>query len=330
MATLADPRHRPRRLRRELADAAAHRRAGVRRAGARSSRRWPTPSRRSAATSRRSRTSSPSRPSTLDAATESLRVQRPFLDRPRPRSRGLLGRDRGAAGRAAAAQRRDRRRHAVQKRAVDAQRRARPRRSTSVRDLAEAPGHERGAARADRDGHHAQPAAALLRPVRDGLQLLELLLDVPRRALLRARQHRPRPARARQHGRPPGGQLGLDGRRRARQRRGRARGQRRSTRRASRTAPPSAPTAAPTARPASAASSSAQARFLPGRSTRSPATRARPASRARPSPAARACPTGQTFTRRARDGPVRRHAGVRAPMSAALDTSIGHRRRWRS
>ena len=149
--------------------------------------------------------------------------------------------------------------------------------------------HQRGAARPHRHRHHAQPAAALLRPVRDGLQLLQLLLHLPRRALLRARHHRLGPARAGQHDRQAGGLARLDGRRRARQRRGRAGGDA-----AVRAGPAvrrrrDAQTAAPTARPASAATSSAT-RASSRPSTRSPATRARPACRARPSPAARACP----------------------------------------
>ena len=111
--------------------------------------------------------------------------------------------------------------------------------------------------RADRDGHHAQPAAALLRPVRHGLQRPELLLHLPRRALLRGRQHRPVAARAAQLRRPAGRLARLDGRRRAGQRPARSSRATSSTCTATRTARRSRPTGAPTARPASAATSSA-------------------------------------------------------------------------
>ena len=147
--------------------------------------------------------------------------------------------------------------------------------------------HQRRAARPDRDRHHAQPAAALLRPVRDRLQLLELLLTYlaehfsepdttgsAQRALLNL-------------DRPPGGLARLDGRRRARQRRGRARAARRST-------PGPAYGAAIDARRARrlrgrpARLRRAPGALLPDQRTRSPATRASPGL------------PGPTFTGRAR------------------------------
>ena len=151
----------------------AHRRAGVRAEGRAVHRRWPTRSRRSAATSRRSRRRSPSRRRRCDVGIESFRVQRPFLadlDRASARtSRGATAELRGALP--------------TLNRAVEVGmpvQRARARRSTrscgktldQLRELAEAPGTQPGVRGLDRDRHHAQPAAALLRPVRDGLQLL--------------------------------------------------------------------------------------------------------------------------------------------------------------
>ena len=50
--------------------------------------------------------------------------------------------------------------------------------------------HDRRAARPDGDRRHAAAAAALPRPVRHGLQLLEHLLDLRGRAPLGARRHR--------------------------------------------------------------------------------------------------------------------------------------------
>ena len=126
----------------------------------------------SGATPRRCKPRSPSSPSTLDAAIASLRVQRPFLAELDDVLRGLL------------AARRAELRGALPdiNPALEAGTRvqqARARRSTSgsrtrfdaLHDLAAAPSTNAAHPRADRDGQDAQPAAALLRPVRDGLQL---------------------------------------------------------------------------------------------------------------------------------------------------------------
>ena len=131
----------------------------------------------------------------------------------------------------------------------------------ALEDLTSAPSTNAAHARADRDGHDAQPAAALLRPVRHGLQRLELLLDLPRRALLRARLDRPVPARAAQH--RPAARTTRSARWAPTSRPTARRSSRatRSTCTATPTAPRSPPTGARTARPASAATSSATPRF---------------------------------------------------------------------
>ena len=163
-------------------------------------------------------------PPTMDAAIASFRVQRPFLRELTTFSEDFSGATAELRG---------------------ALPDVNPALETGTRDPAagpraqrEARGHVQGDRRpdlgavdqrrdprADRDRHHAQPAAALLRPVRHGLQRPELLLHLPRRALLRGRQHRPVAARARQHRRPPGRLARLDRRRRAGQRQRGHRGQ---------------------------------------------------------------------------------------------------------
>ena len=163
-------------------------------------------------------------PATLDVAIASFRVQRPFLRRADRVLRGLLRRDPRAARRAARRQPGARDRHPRPAPRAGAQREARGHvRRARGPDLRAV--DERRPARADRDGHDAQPAAALLRPVRHRLQRPELLLHLPRRALLRARQDRPVPARAANIDRPPGRLARLDGRGRAGQRQRGHRGQ---------------------------------------------------------------------------------------------------------
>ena len=156
-------------------------------------------------------------PATMDAGISSFRVQRPFLAHLTAFSKRLLRRDARAARRAARHQpgARDRDAHPAPRARAQQEARGHVRRAPGP-DLRAV--HERRAPRADRDGHDAQPAAALLRPLRHGLQRAELLLHLPRRALLRARQHRRGPARARQLGGPAGRLAGLDGRRPAGQR----------------------------------------------------------------------------------------------------------------
>ena len=156
-------------------------------------------------------------PPTMDVAIESFRVQRPFLanlegfgDDFAPATaelRGALPTLNRAVDVAIP----------VNKRAPRAQRGARQDARPAARARRGA-GHAARRPRPRRDRHHAQPAAEVLRPVRDGLQLAELLLHLPGRALLRAGHDRLRAARARQHGRPAGRRRRLDGRRRARQR----------------------------------------------------------------------------------------------------------------
>ena len=238
----------------------------------------------------------------MDAAIESFRVQRPFLAELTAFSKDFSGATAGAARRAAGHQPGARDRHARPD--------ARCPRSTSeledtfdaLHDLTSAPSTNAAHPRAHRDGHHAQPAAALLRPVRDRLQRAELLLHLPRRALLRARQHRPGAARAAQLRRPAGRLARLDGRRRAGQRPGGQAGQH----------------AVPARRPVRRGDHARRARRLRGRPARLPrAQRAllrqelqdRPgraharAPRARPTRAAPRVPKGQTYTSTPETGP---------------------------
>ena len=156
-------------------------------------------------------------PPTMDAAISSFQVQRPFLRELTDVLRGLLGRDQRAARRAARHQPGARDRHAGPEARPRAQREARGHvRGAQGPDLGAV--DQRRDPRADRHRHHAQPAAALLRPVRHGLQRPDLLLHLPRRALLRGRQHRRVAARAAQLRRPAGRLDRLDRRRRAGQR----------------------------------------------------------------------------------------------------------------
>ena len=80
------------------------------------------------------------------------------------------------------------------------------------------PGDERRAERAERDGLDAQPDDPLPRPVRHGLQRLELLLGAARRPRLRADQLRDGAARAAAVRQPPDQQRRRPGRDPARQR----------------------------------------------------------------------------------------------------------------
>ena len=162
-------------------------------------------------------------PSTLDVGTESFRVQQPFLDDLTAFSKDFAGATDELRGALPPVNRAVEVGTPVQERSVKLNDELRKTLGT-VQGRRRGARHQRGAARPHRDGHDAQPAAALLRPVRDGLQLLELLLDVPGRALLRAGHDRVSPARAGQHDGPPGGLARLDGRRRAGQRQGRDRG----------------------------------------------------------------------------------------------------------
>ena len=291
----------------------------------------------------------------------SLRVQRPFLDDTAAFSRDLARRRRtSCAARCRASTARSRSARRCSRRSVAAQRRARRTRSTRCSDLAEHADDQRGAARPDRHGDHAQPAAALPRPVPDGLQLLELLLDVRRRALLRARPDAAPPQRALLNSRRPSQDNGVGaiGRRRAGQRREHARHRRRH-------AVPARPAVrrrgrrrrhAPTARPASSGYPSAanrvgstlgQATYQHVVSTRTPATPAADLGpsydsrrqRRRRRPRARARAAGRDVHRRARRprrctaaGPMRRsrQRGPSAPSTARRDRARRRRDRART
>ena len=119
-------------------------------------------------------------PPTLDAGTASLRVQRPFLEHTAALSRDLDAATTELRGALPTRQPRAARRHAGAA--------ALGRSSTTtlqgalgaLEDLVEAPTTNGVAARPDGHGRHAAAAAALPRPVRHGLQLLEHLLDASR------------------------------------------------------------------------------------------------------------------------------------------------------
>ena len=252
----------------------------------------------------------------MDAAIASFRVQRPFLADLTTFSKDFSRRDARAARRAAAAQPGARDRHAACSSGVPrAQRRARARRSTRS---ATSPRRRRPTPRSaalTAHGHHAQPAAALLRPVRDGLQRAELLLHLPRRALLRAR-HAParRSARCSTSPAPQDDSARLDGRRRAGQRQERQAGHAAVRCRTSRTARRSRPTAAPTARPASAATSSATRASTRSKYKIDPRPADARRRRARRSRAARGCRRARRSRpspRPARTRPCPRRSGER-------------------
>ena len=136
------------------------------------SRRWPTPSRRSRATRRRSRTTISKSPPTLRAGTESLRVQRPFLEHTAALSRDLdtaTTELRGALPTVNSALRVG---TPVQRRSVALNDNLQGALG-ALEDLVKAPDHGRLAARPDGHRRHAAAPAALPGPVRDGLQLLE-------------------------------------------------------------------------------------------------------------------------------------------------------------
>ena len=139
-------------------------------------------------------------PPTLRAGTSSLRVQRPFLEHTAALSRDLDTRRRPSCARALPTVNSALRVGTpVQRRSValNDELAGRARRARGPRQGAD---HGRLAARPDGDGGHAAAAAALPRPVRHGLQHLEHLLDLRRRAPLGARRHRLLAARAAQHG----------------------------------------------------------------------------------------------------------------------------------
>ena len=73
-------------------------------------------------------------------------------------------------------------------------------RARRPREPRQGPDHGRLAARADGHRRHAAAPAALPGPVRDGLQLLEHLLDLRGRAPVGSRRHRVLAARAAEHG----------------------------------------------------------------------------------------------------------------------------------
>ena len=182
----------------ELADTAADRRAGLRAAAPRCSPRWPTRSRRSGRDEGALKETISKSPPTMDVAIESFRVQRPFLANlegfgkdfapATAELRGALPTLNRAIDKAIPVQRRAPELNEELGKTLD-----------QLRELAAGARHAARRPRPRRDGHDAQPAAALLRPVRDGLQLAQLLLHLPGRALLRARHDRLRAARAAQH-----------------------------------------------------------------------------------------------------------------------------------
>ena len=139
--------------------------------------------------------SSPSRRRRWTRRSPSFRVQRPFLADLTTFSKDFSGATHELRGALPDAQPGARDRHAgAAARVPRAQRRLEDT-FDALRDLAESRRHQRRASAAlTAHGHHAQPAAALLRPVRDGLQRAELLLHLPRRALLRARHAPARPS----------------------------------------------------------------------------------------------------------------------------------------
>ena len=234
-----------------------------------SSRRWPTPSRPSRATRRRSRSTISKSPPTLRAGTAVAaraapvpRAHRGAVARPRHRRRpSCAARCRRSTRRCASARRCSGARSPLNDNLQGA--------LGALEDLVKAPDHGRLAARPHGHRRHAAAPAALPRPVRHGLQLLEHLLDLRRRAPLGARRHRLLAARAAEHGHAGAGHRRhrLVGRQRVRPRQGRAAGQRRpvrpqqrlrarpSTRRATPTAAPARPaTSRPTTRCATRAS----------------------------------------------------------------------------
>ena len=179
----------------------ADRRAGLEAPTRTCSPRWPTPSRRSRATRRRCKDTIAKSPPTLDAAIASFRVQRPFLDDTDRVLARLLGATPRAARRAADAQPALEIGTPVQRRSVAAQRRPRRTRSARSRTSSRRPTTAGALRGLTATVSTLNPQLRFLRPVRDGLQHPELLLDLPRRALLRARRHRLVAARAAQLGR---------------------------------------------------------------------------------------------------------------------------------
>ena len=171
--------------------------------------------------------------------------------------------------------------------APDARAQPPPRRDLQVPHRAGAVARQRHRRRrADGDDEHADAADALPRPVRHGLQLLELQLDLPGRPHHRPGRRRGQIQRIR----------GEDGQRRP----GRAEPVRRGVpdqgpARAALRRAPSTPTATRTASRASAATCSTSPTGST-RACRSSASRSPPATRARPSPAAPRVPEGETFT----------------------------------
>ena len=195
-------------------------------------------------------------------------------DAPVPRPPGRhLRRGPGHRGRAArepaGGQPRARRRHAgaAARAAVHRGPRGHAARAALPGEVADDRHHAR---RPDRHDAHAEPDAALRRPARHRLQLLHVLLDVPRRPHLRRGRDRHRAARAGQAGAARAGELAAvlrrDGARQRRSHRPRPAG---AVRRRGAAARPALrrggrpATATPTASPASAATSSAWRRASP-------------------------------------------------------------------
>ena len=162
----------------------------------------------------------------------------------------------------------------------------------ALKDLAQRPGHEHRAERADVDRRDAQPDAPLPRAVPDRVQQLELLVDdtspstSPRRRASGSRSARcstsqPAQTEQRRHRRRlrPG----------QRRQSPTARSAATSSSTAPRTAPRSTTRATPTARSASAATRRSSTTSTRRAATSRP-TRTRPATRDRRTTAARACP----------------------------------------
>ena len=138
-------------------------------------------------------------------ATESLRVQQPFLVDLTTLGEQLDPGDGVAEDGAPGAQPGDRGGDEDARADADPEPRGWRKSSTALKSLVLAPGTEHGAQRPERDRRHAQPDGPLPRPVRDRVQRLELLVDVRGRAPLGADDLRLRPARHAQLRHPTSG-----------------------------------------------------------------------------------------------------------------------------
>ena len=271
-------------------------------------------------------------PPTMDVAIESFRVQRPFLADLEGFGEDFSPATADLRDALPTLNRAVKTGIPVQQRAARPQRGARQDARPAARALLGAR-HAAGAPRAGATVDDAQPAAALLRPVRDGLQLPELLLHLPRRALLRARQHRLGAARAAQ---PPPRRTTASARWAPTSRpTARAPRARRSSRRTSPTPRRSRPTARRTARRASAAGSSATPSGLDPqyRANLNPRT---PGAQGPTFSGAAQVPAGQTFTAlpgdrpRTRPSPSPRRGDEVAPARAGAHADVRSRSRWSS